>query len=247
MDTRINIDGGKTPKKYGKDYLNANTMPKWLRVVGNILFFVVMCFAVAAAVLACIFIRTSVSGPSMQPTINAQWSETDAREDTVLINRINKGERGDIIVVDKTDEGEDKYVIKRLVATGGDFVSIVPIKNAQGIQTGYYHIQLIRKGETTPIIFDDGITDMVKTYEKFNELKHDATLSFKQIDGIEYLFVEEGKIFYLGDNRNISRDCSAYGPVDEDKIVGKVVLIIESGKNVFKECLNYFARSLFGR
>lgn len=246
MDMHINIDEGQPKKKYGKGYMNARVMPKWLRVLGNILFFVVMILSVATAVLACIFIRTTVNGPSMQPAINANWSEQNNLEDTVLINRASKGKRGDIIVVDRTEGGEDRYVIKRLVATGGDHVAIVPIKNELGTETGFYHIQVIRKGETTPIVVDDGITDMVKTYEKFNALKTDETLTFNSFDGIDYLFVEEGKIFYLGDNRNISRDCSSYGPVEANKIVGKVVLIIENGKSVFKECFNYFAGKVFG-
>lgn len=246
MNMHINIDEGQPKKKYGKDYMNSHVMPKWLHVFGNILFFVFMVLAVTTAVLACIFIRTSVNGPSMQPSINASWTEENNLEDTVLINRVKKGERGDIIVVDRTEESEDRYVIKRLVATGGDYVAIVPIKNASGVATGYYHIQLIRKGETTPVVVDDGITDMVKTYEKFNALKSDETLTFKNFDGIDYLFVEDGKIFYLGDNRNISRDCSSYGPVEANKIVGKVVLVIDNGKSVFKECFNYFAKRLFG-
>lgn len=246
MDMHINIDEGQPKKKYGKNYMNSCVVPKWLHVLGNMLFFVFMVLAVTTAVLACIYIRTSVNGPSMQPAINASWSEENNLEDTVLINRVQKGERGDIIVVDRTDETEDRYVIKRLVATGGDYVSIVPIKNSSGGETGSFHIQLIRKGETTPVIVDDGITNMVKTYEKFNALKENKTLSFKNIDGVDYLFVEEGKIFYLGDNRNISRDCSSYGPVDANKVVGKVVLIIENGKSVFKECFNYFAGKVFG-
>lgn len=246
MDMHVKLDESQPKKKYGKDYLNARVLPKWVSVVGNILFFIFMCFAVSTAVLACIFIRTSVSGPSMQPVVNANWTEENNLEDTVLINRVKKGERGDIIVVDRTDESDDRYVIKRLVATGGDYVAIVPIKNESGNDSGYYHIQLIRKGETTPVIVDDGIVDMFKTYEKFNVLKTDQSLTFRNFDGIDYLYIEEDKIFYLGDNRNISRDCSSYGPVDANKIVGKVVLIIESGKSVFKECFNYFARKLFG-
>lgn len=246
MDMHVNIDEGQPQKKYKKDYLNARVMPKWVRVLSNIFFFVVIVLALVTAVMACIFIRTSVKGPSMQPLINASWSEENQVEDTVMINRLKKGERGDIIVVDRTEESDDRYVIKRLVATGGDRVAIVPIKNESGHETGYYHIQLIKKGETTPVVVDDGITNMAKTYDKFKSLKSDTTLQFENIGGIDYLFVEEGKIFYLGDNRNISRDCSSYGPVDGSKVVGKVVLIVPHGENVFKACFNYFKNQLFG-
>lgn len=246
MNTHINIDDGQSQKKYGKDYLDAHKTPKLLRVVGNILFFVCMIFAVSTAVLACIYVRTTVSGPSMQPTVNANWTEENDLKDTVLINRLQKGTRGDIIVVDRNESGEDRYVIKRLVATGGDHVAIVPIKNEKDEETGFYHIQLIRKGETSPVVVDDGLVDMVKTYEKFNALKIKEDLTFRNFDGVDYLYIKEDEVFYLGDNRNISRDCSSYGPVEADKIVGKVVLVIDSGKSVFKECFNYFARKLFG-
>lgn len=246
MDMRVNIDEGQPPKKYGKDYMNAHVMPKWLKILSNIFFFVVTVLALVTAVLACIFIRTSVKGPSMQPLINANWSEENQVEDTVMINRLKKGERGDVIVVDRTEESDDRYVIKRLIATGGDYVTVVPIKNESGHETGYYHIQLIKKGETTPTVVSDGITNMTKTYEKFKALKSDTNQKFKTINGIDYLFVDEGKIFYLGDNRNISRDCSTYGPVDANKVVGKVVLIVPHGENVFKACFNYFKKQLFG-
>ena len=246
MDMHVNIDEGQPQKKYGKDYMNAHVMPKWLKILSNIFFFVVTVLALVTAVLACIFIRTSVKGPSMQPLINANWSEENQVEDTVMINRLKKGERGDVIVVDRTEESDDRYVIKRLIATGGDYVTIVPIKNESGHETGYYHIQLIKKGETTPTVVSDGITNMAKTYEKFKALKSDTNQKFKTIDGIDYLFVDEGKIFYLGDNRNISRDCSKYGPVDANKVVGKVVLIVPHGENVFKACFNYFKKQLFG-
>lgn len=245
MDMHVNIDEGQPKKKYRKGYMNAHVFPKWIRIVGNILFFFFMLIAIATAVLACIYIRTSVNGPSMQPTINANWTEENNLEDTVLINRLQKGERGDIIVVDRTSESENRYVIKRLIATGGDYVAIVPIMGESGVPMGGFHIQIIRKGETTPIVFDDGIVNMVKTYEKFNALKTDTSLSFKNFGGIDYLFIEEGKIFYLGDNRNISRDCSSYGPVDASNIVGKVVLTIESGKSVFKECFKFFVGKMF--
>ena len=246
MDTHINIDEGQPKNKYGKDYMNSRILPRWLKILSNICFFVVTVLALVTAVLACIFIRTSVKGPSMQPLINSLWTEENQIEDTVMINRLKKGERGDIIVVDRTEESDDRYVIKRLVAIGGDRVAIVPIKNESGHETGYFHIQLIKKGEGTPTIVDDGITNMAKTYEKFKALKSDSNFKFETIDGIDYLFVDEGKIFYLGDNRNISRDCSTYGPVDASKVVGKVVLIVPHGQNVFKACFNYFKSKLFG-
>lgn len=241
MDMHVNIDEGQSKKKYGRNYMNAHVLPKWLHVAGNILFFFFMLLAVATAVLACIFVRTSVSGPSMQPSINASWSEENDLEDTVLINRLQKGARGDIIVVDRSEENEDRYVIKRLVATGGDYVAIVPREGGDGT----YQIQLICKNEQTPTVVEDGNYDMAKTYERFNELKTNDSLTFRNIDGVDYLYIDEGKIFYLGDNRNISRDCSKYGPVDESDVVGKVVLIIDNGKSVFKECFNYFVGKMF--
>lgn len=246
MDTHVNLEDKRVEKrKYGRDYLNAHNFPSWVKIVGHVFFILLTALALVAAVLACIFIRTPVLGPSMQPTINQDWTSSNQLQDTVLINRLQKGERGDIIVVDRSDMNESHYVIKRLIATAGDYVTIVPILNQANYPTGEYKILLIKKGEKTPTVVDDGFTNMADTYAKFNNLKKSSDFTFKKIGEYSYLEIGEDKVFYLGDNRNVSQDCSLYGPVDTSSIIGKVVLIIDHNQSVFKECFKFFVNKVF--
>ncbi len=240
METRINIDEEQEQKKYGRDYLTQNKTPKWVKFISHIAFFVATVIALITAVLACIYIRTPVLGPSMQPTINNEWTQDNNFQDVVLINRVKKGERGDVIVINHSEETGSKYVIKRLVALGGEYVSVVPILDESNNPTGKYQILIIKEGETTPQVFNDGITEMTETYNRFNQLKNNPKYSFAKFGNNDYLYIEKDHIFYLGDNRNISQDCSSYGPVEASKVVGKVVLVIKHDQSVFKECFKFF-------
>ena len=69
------------------------------------------------------FIDVEVIGPSMQPTINEQWSASEPyKRDTAYIKKGSTYDRGDIIVLETS---EDLYIIKRLIAKEGDRVNII--------------------------------------------------------------------------------------------------------------------------
>ncbi|MEG1499861.1 MAG: S26 family signal peptidase, partial [Clostridia bacterium] len=120
MDRSYEID--KVKKKSG--------FSTFLKISSNILFAIVVILSIAIAILSSIFLRTPVIGPSMQPTINNLWTEQNPIQDTVLINRLDKGKRNDIIVIQKNAASEvNKYVIKRLIAIGGDKICIRPVYN----------------------------------------------------------------------------------------------------------------------
>lgn len=232
----------KSENEYTLEYLSPKKLPKWITIPFNVFFVLIMIVSITVAIFSCLFLRTPVIGPSMQPTINSAWSDTNDIEDYVLINRTSKGERGDIIVVEKVDPVTgSKYIIKRLIAIGGDKICIKKIDDPPALPT--YEIWLWKVGEDSAQNTNDAFCgDMASTFNSFNALKtNDNTKSdFINIEGEDFLVIPNDKIFYLGDNRAHSEDCSNYGPVLEEKIVGRVDLIIPHDEKVFNACFNYF-------
>ena len=112
-------------------------------------------------------------------------------------------EQGDIVVVSKESFRNGEAIVKRIIATEGQTVDID-----------------FEKG----IVYVDGIAleeDYINT----------PTTTF---GGVQFpLTVEEGCVFVLGDNREISQD-SRYptiGQIDTREILGKAIFLIFPGTN----------------
>ncbi len=139
------------------------------------------------AILICVIllffvVPTKVSEHSMQPTINDG--------DVLLLNKVLyiHPEPGDIVVFKsdlKNDDGTDMNLIKRVIGTEGDIITITNGK-------------LYRNGE---LVEEDYIYDEC-TGEVYNYT------------------VPEGKMYVLGDHREVSRDSREIGAVDEDSVIG---------------------------
>ena len=210
--------------------LRRKNWPRWLVVLTNILFWCFLSVCIISAAMSCIFIKTPVSGRSMQPTINAFYVDGDINCDTVLINRLNKGGRGDIVVLKKE---ENTPIVKRLIAIGGDMIGFE-------IDGNQINTMVIEKGKTEPTVVESRPYDeMIATYRMFYNLPQ-AENSFRRIGGVTYLLIDHDDVFYLGDNRPESRDCSEYGPMSKDLIVGKVVKVIGYNQNVFAESFKFY-------
>ena len=71
-------------------------------------------------------------------------------------------------------------------------------------------------------------------------------------EGLVYVKVPTGKMFYMGDNRGHSTDCRYYGFVDKEKLVGRVELVVQEfnffnrillvAKYYFGQVTEFFAR-----
>lgn len=143
---------------------------------------IVIAVAVTAVIL--FFISpTMVKEHSMQPTVNDG--------DVLLLNKVLYKDLkfGDIVVFKselKDDNGKEMNLIKRVIGTQGDIITI-----ANG--------KLFRNG---------------------HQVKEDYI--YDECPGEVYNYiVPEGKIYVLGDHREVSRDSRELGPVDEDTIIGK--------------------------
>mgnify|MGYP004732802643 FL=1 len=153
------------------------------------------------------------------------------------MNYIKAYHKGDIIVAKKIYDDEEHfiYVIKRLIATGGDSIEIK--------ENGDVYVNDQKLDESY-------VTSEYKTatYEAFIKLKEGTNPNFDEKNDFTSWF-EDGKlvlkpgyVFYLGDNRGGSTDCSIYGPVKEDNIIAKVDFVIKDGENTFVSILKQIFR-----
>ena len=178
-----------------------------------------------------------VYGPSMAPTLNnAACGENDTI-DSVFVSKVKSYTRGDIIVANRNYgiEGQEaKYVIKRLIAVGGDKIKIETID-------GYNRIVIIKGGETEQTVLDE---PYLVDYSVNSTLKIGFDFLVNEyhiiLDENQFYEIPQNHVFYMGDNRTNSRDCLSYGPKSVDVIVGKVDYIIYGGNNAFGQVIGQF-------
>ncbi len=147
-----------------------------------------------------------VSGPSMNQTlIHGDY--------LLLVNNIfySEPKYGDIVVVSKDSFKNGEPIIKRVIATDGQWVDI-------DFSAGVVYVNgtpLDEPYTNTPTNLDEGV-------------------SFP-------LMVEEGCVFVMGDNRNESKDSRSpeIGQVDKREILGKAIFLFLPGKDKITEKMNF--------
>ena len=96
---------------------------KWYTVAGAIVVFSLLIVVMLYAIFCFVFPSTKVVGVSMKPSLNNYVELVDGKDDafyeesefqdTIYVNRFNKGSVGDIIALNK----DGKNVVKRIIAT----------------------------------------------------------------------------------------------------------------------------------
>ena len=147
-----------------------------------------------------------VSGPSMNATlIHGDY--------LVLMNNIFYPEpkHGDIVVVSKDSYKDGEPIIKRVIATEGQWVDI-------DFETGVVYVN--------GTALDEPYTNT-------------PTNLYEGVDFP--LMVDEGCIFVMGDNRNESKDSRSLeiGQVDTREVLGKAIFLFLPGKDVATEQMNF--------
>lgn len=142
------------------------------------------------------FSRVYVVGQSMSETLNGAENKDVPGGDFVYIDKFLKPKYGDIVVIEVGEKSNNtgKEIIKRVIALGGDTVEI---RNG----TVYRNGDAIDEPYVLPRNNRDKIS---QTYPLTT--------------------VPEGKLFFLGDNRDNSTDSRSdkYGMVDEAAVIGVV-------------------------
>ena len=152
-------------------------------------------------VLLLLFRIVIVSGPSMNDTlVHGDY--------LILLNNVFYGQpkQGDIIVASKDAYKDGEPIIKRVIATEGQWVDV-------DFEAGIVYV-----GES-----EDNLIALDEPYTK--------TLTNLQ-EGMQFpLQVEEGCVFAMGDNRNVSKDSRnpQIGLIDTREIVGKAIFLILPG------------------
>lgn len=159
-------------------------------------------FAIALSVVLLLFsfvVRIcEVKGPSMENTL--------IEGERLLVSNVGyKPKRGDIIVFHQTGRVLNEPVVKRVIATAGETVDID--------FNDYCKITITDVNGNT-FVLDEPYMKLDSTYIA---IRSDYDLPFT---------VPEGTVYVMGDNRNHSTDSRSYliGPVDERRILGKVIV-----------------------
>ena len=167
---------------------------EWARSLVAAVLFITLVFTFAVRMMG-------VSGPSMIPTLQDG-------DRLIVINAALCGTYrvGDIVIARK-ESFDEKPIVKRVIATGGQTVDI--------------DFDLGRVYVDGALLEEEYINDL--TYlEEGTEFP---------------LTVPEGSVFLMGDNRNHSNDSrdERLGPVDERLIIGKAVFLLFPGKDYLTE------------
>lgn len=179
-----------------------------------------------------VFFSVYVDGPSMSPTLKSG--------DVLFVSKNFEVKEGDIIVIDgekeKLDGSGYEWLIKRAIVIGEkDATKVVEIKDGK-VFVGYKDQALIELKE-----------DYLKKGTVTEPDENNKGLNNQPISRWE---INEGEIFYLGDNRGDSADSrSKYGTCKISQVkgtVGDFALSFRWLSGFMYDCSEFF-RNLFGR
>lgn len=166
--------------------------------------------ALAVALLIKTFLMQAyyIPSPSMEPTLEVG--------DRLLVNKLSYSfgdmSRGDLVVFHRppnASSGEDD-LIKRIIALPGETIEV---------RDGEILITLV--GETEPQRLNEPyLPDGLTTRATFTQRALDQCAASTATS----CTVPDGYVFVMGDNRGNSSDSRAFGPIDEDLVVGRAFL-----------------------
>ena len=162
----------------------------------------VVALVVALGIRTYVFQQFYISGPSMETTLY--------QPNRVLVNklsyRLHDVNRGDVVVFDRvTSNGESIQhddLIKRVIGLPGEKISIsksVVYVNKVALEEPY---------------LDARDTEQENLNDRCSQPEMAEVL------------VPQKQVFVLGDNRPQSMDSRNFGPVDEDRIVGRAFVVL---------------------
>ena len=219
-----------------KDDFDENVKEKGKSKLTDIIWYFFFSVVLVITILSCcsvaIFDCYIVDGRSMVGTVK------DGDRVTVCV--WDKPKVGDVIVLKK--DYSDTLLIKRFIAKGPALIKI-------DVEGNVYVNDLIEENNQEGITDENGYDKLNEPYVLPENKSRDGSGGL--INNIRYedesgYFVEEGKIFYLGDNRRHSTDSRTEGAVNASLIVGKVSdqMLKIKDKPVYKILNNHYIDKL---
>lgn len=203
---------------------------KWYTVAGAIVVFSLLILVMLYAIFCFVFPSTKVVGVSMKPTLNNYlelengrddgYYEESPYQDTIYVNRFDKGDVGDVIVLNK----DGKNVVKRIIAKSNQKLRLQ--KDGE-----YYYFYRGTKQENGEWSFEKLEEEYINDRSAMNFSYYTKFMSTYQSEEIT---IQDGCVFVLGDNRGYSYDCSSYDYkiYTKDTIVGKVTIRLDCEDNI---------------
>ena len=230
---------------YGAPFQYSVELKIWKSLPDVILFSIFLLYVLLAVSFLSVYSYYTVQHTSMQPLLN-NYTQTELMQgisDGVYINLKAQATVGDVIVIKNEFDLNVESIVKRLIAEGGDKIAIkkvfLPNDDVQ------YNIMRIVKGNEIPYVITENYLDqqrkttgMEVVYNNFYSYLSTET-NKETINGVTYLVLEDDEIFYLGDNRGNSRDCSEYGPAKKESIIGRVDVIVPRQQNMIFHIFEY--------
>ena len=173
-------------------------------IIALICVLIVILLAVTLALIIKTYVLTTftVDGISMWPTLDGgsgAYMDSDTQNgETLYLNKVAKVKRGDIIVFSPEWES--------MIQADGSYKALVK----RVIAVGGDHLQII----DGKVWLNGELLDEPYINEP---MSHDY-------DGLDVV-IADGNIFCMGDNRNHSADCRAFGQVPTSRVIGKCFLI----------------------
>ena len=155
-----------------------------------------------------------VQGPSMEPTLN-NYERILVFKLPHKLSRLFPGYQpihpGNIVVFERTEDAAKRYV-KRVVAEGAPRRSTNTV-DAQGREDA--------GPPTVSLRIEDGKVFVNNRRVEESYLPEGIEESFDDSDRAE---LKPGEYYVMGDHRSVSKDSRVFGPIDDEKVIGKAVL-----------------------
>lgn len=212
----------------------------WLDFLTKAVVTICFIFSIFLLGFTVVYDNAPVYGVSMQPTLNKLGG---TKSDLVYINKFAKIDYGDIVVVEKLEDNETNYIIKRVIGLPGDIIEIMEDDG---------EIYVFRNGTklvedyilNVKLTGDPNNLGMKTTLDNFNALKKleqsKPQKTIAEFDQFGRLIVQPEQVFVLGDNRGNSIDSSVDGPFLMDNVVGRVDHVIPYGTKAYEYFVEYY-------
>lgn len=206
------------------------------------------CFISFVFVFQVIFKPMSISGYSMQPTINASATgiNGDRNTDTAYYQSLGSSELAykDIIIINSNYTKNAHSLIKRVIATPGQTISFITYGSAKNDASTQYKTYYRYKVYVDGTLLDEDyikneemLIKKVELGDTFNyEFEREFAVALSQktltIEGSFEYTLGADEYFVMGDNRNNSTDSRAFGPIKKADIIGEVLFVVPYGQNL---------------